>query len=736
MLHRVLLCLFFGIITTGSGAQIDFNEYRTMLSEGSLPDDFSQLTRDKVREKLINDDSGSKNREFVEQTHYAIDELLHSGFISFGDPISKYVEDIAAKLLRKDRSLRSELRFHTLKSNVSNAFSTDQGIIFVTTGLVSQVSSEAQLAYILAHEICHYTEKHVLESFQLSKKSSRRDWVNKLNQYSREREFEADELALKLYKDAGYTKDELMTTFDVLKYSHLPFDEIEVPQSYFSTERMYIPPSQFPTKAYEIEADDDEDDSNSTHPNISKRKEAVLEKVAIMSNWRDSAFLLGRDRFYSVRNIARFESVRADVIDAQYGDALYSIYMLEQEFPESIYLRRLKAQCWLGLCQYKLISRVNKTIDKTSEYEGSSATVHFFIRKFNKKSMSAMALRQIVDLVRMHPEDSEINAIYERLIKVLAWDDTFDPDNYAGIDFSTAANQFLEDQNDTTKVKEDTQGSSKYDRIKNKENAENPIHFDTLKYYVYGIPDIVTDSSFLEQFESERAAFDEWNEEQDRIKKLSKREREKLRKEQAYTALNIGTNELICVEPKVYSYVGSDVNLVKSEKIEERFAEAIHIAAESSNLTLYPVDNRSIQSTGVQGFNERSLLVSLLSQVANEEDIDVFPVDYQLLLDLDNDYGSANVMFTLVEHSYQPEIRFEYLLYAVLLPPVFLVVTTTHIPIALIRGHHTVLSMIIIDPTDGKVMTSEQYHINAPTSKHILGAHLNDIFSNIQLPVK
>lgn len=102
--------------------------------------------------------SHDQQKEFLETTHYAIDDLLHSGYVVFGDEVSNYISSIADSLLKDDLLTRSALRFYTLKSMASNAFSTDQGIIFVTTGLISQVKNEAQLAFILAHEICHFRE--------------------------------------------------------------------------------------------------------------------------------------------------------------------------------------------------------------------------------------------------------------------------------------------------------------------------------------------------------------------------------------------------------------------------------------------------------------------------------------------------------------------------------------------------------------------------------------------------
>lgn len=77
--------------------------------------------------------------------HYAINDLLHSGLVVYGDEVSVYVGKVADKLLEKDKPLREKLRFYAIKSNETNAFSTYQGIVFVTTGLISQLSTEAQL---------------------------------------------------------------------------------------------------------------------------------------------------------------------------------------------------------------------------------------------------------------------------------------------------------------------------------------------------------------------------------------------------------------------------------------------------------------------------------------------------------------------------------------------------------------------------------------------------------------
>jgi hypothetical protein len=731
------------IVPLASNSQVDFNEYKTIQAVGALPSDYSSETYQKVLEQMKERQSGMsqiQQKEFLESTHYAIDDLLHSGYVVFGDELSNYISSIADSLLRDDPKTRSELRFYTLKTTAANAFSTDQGIIFVTTGLISQVSNEAQLAFILAHEICHYREKHVLESFTWNQRNkSRRDWVNRMSIYSRDREFDADRLAVDLYNNAGYTEDALKSTFDVLKYSYLPFDEIEVPKSYFITQDMFLPDILFPSTAYDIKAEEDQDDTESSHPNIKRRREAIDDELAKYSTWGTSNFLLGKDQFYNVRNISRFECVRTSIIDSHYGDALYSIYLLEKDFPSSIYLQRMKAQAWLGIYQYEREHHISKTIKKVSDYEGASATVHYLIRKLNLKAMGPVALRNIYDIFSAHPEDSEITAIYERLIAQLAQEKKFQIGDYSKLNFSTAAQKFLDaqlvDSTDTVKVEvvEEIK-TSKYDRINTKGTPDSPNSFDTTKFYIYAISDVIRDEDFIKRFDTEKDKLKAKDQAEKDFQRLSSSEQASIRKEAFYSDLHLGVEDVICVEPKVYSYTSRGVDYVKSEQLEQRFSEAFDDAANEAGVTLYSIDSRSIQANGVQVFNERSTLTTLLNQVSSEEDINLFPVDYQALSLLSENYGSENIMFSLVEHSFDVDIRWAGLLISILAPPVFAVVATVHIPTAFMKANSTALSVIIIDAKTGTVKIGSTYYFNEPIRKMHLGAHLYDILNNLKTP--
>ena len=67
-----------------------------------------------------------------------------------------------------DLSDRPNLTYHfaILNSQEQNAFAAPGGYIFVTIGLLRTLKNEAELAGVLAHEVAHITQKHMLETIR------------------------------------------------------------------------------------------------------------------------------------------------------------------------------------------------------------------------------------------------------------------------------------------------------------------------------------------------------------------------------------------------------------------------------------------------------------------------------------------------------------------------------------------------------------------------------------------
>ena len=248
----------------------DLNHFDGIKSEGPVPSDLrlsleELYSLDKQRVRDYND-GRLRNRDKVLSASFQINRIMSSGRILYGDPITRMVEHIADTLLKDYPTLRKELRFYTLKSPDVNAFATGQGMVFVCTGLVAQVEDEAQLAFIISHEIVHYLRKHSLEEISRRKRDSddidaetqeMRDFI-KYHNRSREMESEADSLGLTMfYLPSPYAKDVTDGVFDVLQYGYLPFDEQVFDTAYFNTPYYKMKSEYFMNEVDPISARDD-----------------------------------------------------------------------------------------------------------------------------------------------------------------------------------------------------------------------------------------------------------------------------------------------------------------------------------------------------------------------------------------------------------------------------------------------------------------------------------------------
>lgn len=67
------------------------------------------------------------------------------------------------------QSARPEIafRFAIVRSDTVNAYSAPGGYIFVTTAAVKAMENEAELAGVLAHEIAHVTERHIVRELNI-----------------------------------------------------------------------------------------------------------------------------------------------------------------------------------------------------------------------------------------------------------------------------------------------------------------------------------------------------------------------------------------------------------------------------------------------------------------------------------------------------------------------------------------------------------------------------------------
>lgn len=79
--------------------------------------------------------------------------------------LSRYINLVGRMLAAHSERPMLEWKFGILKNETVNAWSAPGGYVFVTTGLLRNVTSEDQLAGVLAHEIAHVAHRDALKEY-------------------------------------------------------------------------------------------------------------------------------------------------------------------------------------------------------------------------------------------------------------------------------------------------------------------------------------------------------------------------------------------------------------------------------------------------------------------------------------------------------------------------------------------------------------------------------------------
>ena len=74
--------------------------------------------------------------------------------------LQNYVGRIGRRLAANSERPRLPWAFHVVDDPTPNAFALPGGFIYVTRGILNLLTSEAQLAGVLGHEVAHVTARH------------------------------------------------------------------------------------------------------------------------------------------------------------------------------------------------------------------------------------------------------------------------------------------------------------------------------------------------------------------------------------------------------------------------------------------------------------------------------------------------------------------------------------------------------------------------------------------------
>ena len=145
---------------------------------------------------------------------------------------------------------------YAYKAPYVNAFSTDQGDIFFTAGLLAYLDNEAELAFVVGHEIVHYIKQHNEKGFSERIKIARgKDQYTDLtvdqsweaeHLFSQSLEQEADIQALDLYLKTTYDTSAIFTGLSKLKTADLGYKDTAIEEYIYNLADFALPEGFLP----------------------------------------------------------------------------------------------------------------------------------------------------------------------------------------------------------------------------------------------------------------------------------------------------------------------------------------------------------------------------------------------------------------------------------------------------------------------------------------------------------
>lgn len=735
------------------GQGIDFNNYTTIISSGTLPEEFSSSSTKKyyTRKDHISKKEARKIRklkgEFYLESAFAIDDLLKSGRVVYNDTIGQYLNSIIAYLY-PFTDLEKQPTVYIIKSNYANAFATDDGQILVTTGLIARLNTEAELAFVLCHEMVHFKKKHSIDIFIQKKARTTKDYAESGGyestptflsnaMYSKEKEFEADKLGYAIFSKTKYSSKNVLQAFEVLRRSSLPFDSAIFDISFFETKNLVWPTSYILSKVSKPHFEE-EDDKNSTHPNISKRIIAITDTG--LSNTIGEDFIVSKEAFLLSKKISQFEFCRLALLNADFSSCIYASYCLLKKHPDNKFLITVISKALYSLSRSKKHSDEKENDDKL--IDGEQQKINFFLHKLQEKDAAVLST-DFCWRTSSTFDDQEIKTLLQHNFYNLS------------LNFYKGLETFYKEPLPDSVIKElkgFTKGETILDtnsrlipkkpflqadlitrkRIPNeigirkpferdKDNVENFLVSSTLVSALkYAFAEYITDSAFANFYSRSIPLF------------TSKKKGEII--EYNSRLYDSGKN-IVFLSPLSLSIDArkkKPIRLIEGERDLFTLTSQIDFCASAANISHTILAEKNIGQKDIHSFNTLSILKDWIGESLMYEHQTPFPADYSLLKNIGDTLNSRYVCLigtvSFVEKKTEDYYQ-ENLVIGVVLPLVSWPFVLSNI---ISKKQVTAHFMILLDLKEGSVVTKDLRLINAKNRKDVSKGTLYDFMLKIK----
>ncbi len=683
-LHRLLRLaagiVFFVPVTVFAQPpqQPNMDNYKPARSNGPLPPEFTTPTIQKYEKAKANIQTTDKEMQKAEelfylQTNYSVDQMRFSGSVLVNDTMGQYVNRVAdTLLLRQDPELRKKLNFYVLRSPVVNAFATDQGAIFVTVGLLTRLHNEAELAYVLAHEIIHYKRHHVLTGYVEGVKA--REGIGqyeattyenrflKRHRYARSQESQADEEGFELLLASNYDPRAAIGAFDILAMADHPFSDTTFSKSFFETEYLAFPSKFQPdtVKAPEPQ-DEDEDDDLATHPSVYKRRKAMIRRFNKAADTTGSKYLVSETQFWRIKTMARFEEISEHTAGGEFNASLYSNYAMQKHYPDNRYLEKEMVRTLYAsvikknrMFSYDDLSELLQMLF-TGAFEddekpvGEQGRLNAFVRKTDAAGWNVAALQYAWTIHERYPDDPDITLWCEGLFRELTVKNELRMDDFETSDstFFVIGNKAAADSTIAKKLKGDTP-------LARFQGAVDHLDRDSLEdfhYWQYAFVDHLEDSAFVQLFRAAILYADSLELDDSLWDDKSSKERKAIRKEEKEDVYGPqGMSKVVAVNPIFIAYddreANFDMDVLKTLDGRAMLIGEMKASAQRLSMDIAVLDADGIDSGSVDRFNDLVTASEWFDQRSDYGDNQILPYPQEEMKKLAAKYGTNYFMWS------------------------------------------------------------------------------------------
>lgn len=617
---------------TPASPEMPASSFQIPVSAGNLDGRFvlpveTNTNKEVLRRKAAREKVTPEQENYIAEEWSDLAKFLHAGSIITGDAMSNYINRIAAELIKSEPELKGKVKLVINRNPVVNASVVDQGMVFINIGMLAQVENEAQLAFIIGRQLALYKTEHAMSRFKKreqlikDKKLYGDELREALREDSKERQKAADAESIRLMKQAGYSLTQGPTTLDVMLYAYVPFDDVAFEASLFEDKNLKFPEAYILKETRAISTDDDFDDSNSSHPNIRKRKEALqteIDKYKASEEERKK-FIVSETDFKAVQRTARYEVCRQYELKRNFPQAIYTAYLLQKKNPDDDFLKRIITGSLYNLAVYRLdtnntqtryrnndnnIGEFDLSVDNNSsgqyylpsyeKVEGQSQRLYFLIHKMTPQEMAAVAMNYAWKQHLKFPEDKYYTRVCERLFALMAEEHNLTINSFASKPMDVVK----------TDVKKDsTKEGSKYDKIKKQQRITDITGEGNFAHYAF--VDFANDTAFTNRFKEAVKNVEE-------TKRLREEEQERKRKKEK---VSLGADKIIVIDP-LWADVTSIVNkktIFTQEKEQDAIGKYVQATAAKLKLGVVVLDANGTDTAGASAYNDFCAIKELMS---------------------------------------------------------------------------------------------------------------------------